>query len=172
MNILTNSAPDENFPDLWVGMDPELQFINPQLPELLAYWNNKRQGRAMPSRADIDPFDLKKHLGNLVLIDVEHSATDFRLRYRLVGSNITARMGRDVTNKYYDEVYDSDVVESANASFCWIFENRAPLRICGRAPTPDKAMYRYEILNLPLSNDGRSVNMVLGEMIFGMPTLA
>ncbi len=168
MNIYTNSSLDHKLPDLWEGADPELQFENPRLAELLDYWKNKCQGRTMPSRTDIDPFDLKRHLGNIALIDVEHAGADFRLRYRLVGSNITALMDRDVTNRYYDEIYDGNVMTNVNTNFRWIFNNLAPLRSYGQADPPGKSVYSYEILNLPLSENGKSVNMVLGEMVFSL----
>ena len=151
-------------PNLWVQIDPGLGFEDPRMVELLDYWRRKRGGRTMPSRADIDPIDLKAHLGNLCLIDVEQNP--LRMRYRLIGSNITQKMGRDATGRYYDEIYAGQLLEDVQASFRWIVEHRAPLRTHGQAFYPDKNFYRYEIINLPLADDGTTVNMVLGNLTF------
>lgn len=164
MARLPNSANDEETPDFWVGMDPTLTFRDPLALGLLAYWNEKRGDRPMPARRDIDPLDLPDHLGNLVLIEVEHEP--LRLRYRLIGTRITSAMERDSTGKYYDEVYEPAIIEHVYDSFRWILRHKAPLRTHGQAFYPDKNFYDYETLNLPLSDDGVTVNMVLGELIF------
>ena len=151
-------------PNLWVNLDPDLKFDDPRMADLLAYWNGKRGSRRMPSRADIDPLELKPHLGNLCLIDVEPEP--LRLRYRLVGSHITQKMGRDATGRWYDELYSGELLRDILASFHWIIEHRAPLRTYGQAFYPDRQFYRYEIINLPLSDDDDKINMVLGTLLF------
>lgn len=164
MTVQPKSTNPNGSPDFWVGMDPDLHFQNPKLHGLVRYWEEKRGTRPMPSRADIDPLELGEHMGNLILIDVEHEPV--RLRYRLVGTNITAAMARDSTGKYYDEIYAEENLKHIYASFHWIFEHKAPLRTHGQAYYPDKNFYDYEALNLPLSDDGETVNMVLGELVF------
>jgi len=48
------ARPAENADDLQVA-----DFISePELPRLFRYRRSKRAGRAMPSRADIDPVDI------------------------------------------------------------------------------------------------------------------
>jgi hypothetical protein len=64
-------------------VNPE-QVEQPPLRSLHAYWNRKRAGRLMPTRADIDPVELRQHLGNLVLIEPVPAEDDFR--YRLIGT--------------------------------------------------------------------------------------
>ena len=145
-------------------MDPELRFQNPKPLELLRYWEEKRGARQMPSRADISPVDMRGHMGDLILIDV--ALAPLRLRYRLVGTNITTVMERDSTGKYYDEIYSTELLSVIYERFDWIIRNKAPLRTHGQAFYPDKNFYNYETLNLPLSDDGETVNMVLGELIF------
>ncbi len=158
------SASDNSVPDFWVGIDPELNFQSAKPLELVRYWQDKRGSRRMPARADIDPLELSDHMGNLILIDVEHAP--LRLRYRLIGTNITTAMARDSTGRYYDEIYSPEIVRHVYGSFDWLFEHKAPLRTHGRAFYPDKNFYDYEALNLPLSNDGETVNMILGELVF------
>lgn len=151
-------------PDLWVGLDPELRFEDPRPLKLLAWWQGKRKGGRLPARRDVEPTELKEHLGNLVLIEVERAP--LRMRYRLIGSAITRAMQRDSTGKYYDELYGPEVLAQTEASFRWLIEHKAPLRASGEAFYPDRNFYRYEVLNLPLADDGETVDMVLGELIF------
>ncbi len=153
-------------PNHWANIDPDLVFEKPSLSKLLAYWNEKRGRRRMSSRADIDPLDLPKHLGHLCLVDIEHDP--LRLRYRLIGAAITETMGRDMTGRYFDDIYEDDILRDSVAAHAWIVEHRAPLRMFGHALYSSKSYYLYEILNLPLSDDGETVNMVFGELRFSL----
>ena len=56
------------------------------------YWEEKRRGRLMPSRADIDPLELRRYLPGIILIDVVDDAR--RYVYRLVGTREVAMRGR------------------------------------------------------------------------------
>lgn len=151
-------------PDLWVNTDATLAFEDPTLAELLRYWQAKRGNRSMPARRDIAPYELKAHIGNICLIDVEHAP--LRLRYRLIGTRIVQVIGRDSTGKYYDEIYAPALLRGILASFEWIVAHRKPLRSFGQAFYPDRNFYEYEIVNLPLSDDDSVVNMVLGKLVF------
>ena len=148
----------------WVRMDPDLACEDPALLDMLTYWEQRKAGRLFPARRDIDPLELRQHLGNIVLIDVEHDP--FRLRYRLLGTRITTTMGRDSTGKYYDEIYPAPLLEEIYRSFRWILEHRAPLRTFGEAFYEDKSFYDYETLNLPLSSDGETIDLIFGSLIF------
>lgn len=154
----------EQFLDLWVNIDDDLVCTDPAARELLAYWEGKKAGRRLPSRKDIDPFEIKGLLRNVLLIDVEHDP--LRLKYRLIGTGITTAMGRDSTGKYYDEIYSKKLLSGIYASFEWMFQNYRPLRTHGEAFYPDRNFYKYETLNLPLSSDGETINMILAGLYF------
>lgn len=150
--------------DFWVRTDASLDCRDPVLFQILDYWKGKRGERDMPGRADIDPVEMRAFLGNIIIIDVERDP--FRLRYRLIGTRITALMGRDSTGKYYDEIYDKGLLSSIYRSFEWIFEHRRPLRTYGEAFYADRNFYEYETLNLPLSSDGEVIDKILGGLCF------
>jgi hypothetical protein len=152
--------------DFWVNLDPDLDCSDPTLLAVHRYWDEKRGRRHMPSRNDIDPLDLGRHLGSIILIDVEHAP--FRLRYRLIGTTATETMQRDSTGKYYDEIYSPELLEKIYASFHWMITHKAPLRTHGEAFYPDRNFYDYEALNLPLLNDDEVINMVLGVLVFNL----
>ncbi len=136
--------------------------LDPRLRDLIAYWSDKRGTRRFPARADLDPLDLKPLLGFLLLVDVVRSeGGDWRLRYRLFGSEFVFYHGRDLTGRWLDEI--------ANAGF------RAELlALYGRAISDgamqtlsydyilERGRQRFQAVLLPLSSDGVTVDIVLG----------
>jgi hypothetical protein len=146
--------------------DPGLSFKRPELGVLLDIWRSKRQGRPMPARADLSPFDLKAHLGNLILVDVEPDP--IRFRYRLVGTAITTIVNRDATGCYFEDLYSGRLLETIMGVNSWVVRERAPLRIFSRTGHYRNEIYNYDGVLLPLSADGETVNMVLGALLFTM----
>jgi hypothetical protein len=148
--------------DLTTIIDPAM-LQTPSLQAVRAYWEEKREGRAMPCRADIDPLDLKAYLPGIFMIDVLANAADFR--FRLLGTAITQHYQRDSTGKTLREVYAT----AKPALFNWLTSvltavvrekrpvfARAPLRAVG------KEYVAYESIHLPLSADGEAVTIILG----------
>ena len=141
-------------------LDPDLGFRSPLLSDLLRYWREKRGDRTMPRRVDIDPLDsgLRPHLGFLVLTDVIEAA---RFRFRLIGSTLTAIVGRDSTGKYLDAVYSPVDYEHMIVAYRWVVTHRVPLRITGDLRHANRSWIDMESLDMPLSSDGRTVDMIL-----------
>ena len=158
----SNRTPRIN--DAGVSEDPSLAFERTELEDLLSIWNALCRGRPMPARADLNPFDLKAHLGDLFLVDVVQDP--LRFRYRLVGTRITHAVQRDVTGKYFDEIYAGKLLEAWTSAHAWVATQRAPLRLFSRTGDPYTRIYAYEGLLLPLSADGETVNMVFGGLLF------
>lgn len=164
--VSTEPAHDQESPsqDLWVNLDPGMACRDQLLQELHGYWESKKRGRKFPSRRDIDPAEIVPHLANVILIDVFHDP--LRLRYRLLGTRITDVMRRNSTGKFYDEIYEPELLEAIYRSFRWMFQNGQPLRTHGESFYPDRKFYTYEALNLPLSTDGETIDMVFGGLVF------
>lgn len=55
----------------------------------------------MPTRADLDPLEMRPWLGNLVLIDV---TPDLRFVYRLYGTAFVDSFGVDMTGRSVDDL--------------------------------------------------------------------
>jgi hypothetical protein len=139
----------------------------PQLPMLQAlrdYWQAKRGDRLGPPRADIRPEELRPHLPNLFLLDVVEGGRD--LRFRLVGTALTQAARRDATGRLFSDVY-SDLPEQLAQLFA-VYRNLVETQQPVFARTnvfwfPHAAYRQCETAILPLSDDGQSVNMILGE---------
>lgn len=152
----------------WITPDPDLNFDNPRLADLLRYWRDKRGERLLPAHGDIDPIELKAHLGLLYFVDVEREPR--RYRFRMIGTAIVATLGRDMSGRYFEDIYPDDILADTVEGFDWIVEHRAPLRLFGIAVYAEKRHYDFEILHLPLASDGETVSMVLGELLLTLAT--
>ena len=151
--------------NLVVGHDSGL--VSPLLLDLRKYWNEKRGTRFAPARADIDPLELRGHLGNLFLVDVLAGPDDFR--FRLIGTNIARAIGRDSTGKTVYQAVGADCPEVAR-QICGVYARVAaekqPVYTRGRMTWASQGPLGYEALHLPLSQDGQVVNMILAELLF------
>jgi hypothetical protein len=132
---------------------------HPSLIRLYEHWEAKRGARAMPSRTDFDPVDLSYILGHLLLMDVI-GPPPWRFRYRLIGSELTQRSGRDLTGRMVDELPESEYRTSVIAWHTAVVEQRTPRRSLTRRVI-DRRWQHYEILTMPLSSDGEAVDMTV-----------
>jgi hypothetical protein len=130
---------------------------NGRLRRLYEYWDGKRAGRAMPSRADIDPLEMREHLGRMHLLDVIEPNL---FRFRLYGSGVTNPNVRDMTGlttrDYEDAAFGAVVTRHYQACV----DEKAPVynEVFG---TLAGAPYEYVRLTLPLSSDDANVEMLL-----------
>lgn len=131
---------------------------HPALVRLLGYWHAKRGERRWPSRADIDPLELRFILGNIVLVDVSWRPLQFR--YRLVGSNIVERIGYDPTGR--DPALNPDPEFRARVLETFTFvANTGRVRSRSAARTVGRFNLMYDALTLPLSTDQQRVDMLM-----------
>lgn len=122
------------------------------------YWVEKCGDRRMPSRADIDPSELKRHLPHITLVDVVDD--ERRYVYRLVGTREVELRGYDPTGRSVMDAYFASSLAAALANYDTVRETRTPLYVAD----PFQVVDRYigeEDLFLPLSNDGDRVNMIM-----------
>jgi hypothetical protein len=148
--------------DLYI--DPLLAFQDARLKELHAYWAGKRQGRAMPARADVHPAEIISHLPSVFLIGAEQgSKTPQDFRVRLMGTALNELFGLDLTRETL-----ADGLEEAQAALgakvlAIVCELRRPLRLHGRIYLPGRpGATPVEAALFPLSATGAKVDMLLG----------
>ena len=122
------------------------------------YWDSKRRGRRMPSRADIDPAEIVPLLPGITLIDVVADARGFV--YRLVGTREVAMRGRDPTGKPVGEGFFGASAEASMASYRDVVMRRAPRLERREFTTPDGRYGREQVILLPLSDDDARVKMI------------
>jgi hypothetical protein len=147
-------------------VDPDLS-DNPRFQDLVAYWRKKRGERPLPRRRDIDPLELRQHLGSLNIIECLPGLADFR--YRLIGTNIAAAYGRDSTGKTVRELYAADDPEYCDF-LLGIYREVATRQVIARLKVnlrPVDKNYRLaDSLLLPLDGGDGTVSSILNEVLF------
>jgi hypothetical protein len=143
---------------------------SPIVREAYAYWRGKRDGAALPARADIDPVEIPRLLPYVSLVEREDGTG--RYRYRLFGSALVEGLGRDPTGQYLDDVYPDFDGSRSKRYRDQVFEMGKPSHRIGRPSLRfPKDFFCVERLYLPLAADGRRVDMVMGVLVFSLDAL-
>ncbi|MGO1121012.1 PAS domain-containing protein [Rhodovibrionaceae bacterium A322] len=129
------------------------------IQHIYSYWNDKRQGRAMPRRADIDPLDMVSLLPNLVLVDVTWDP--FKLTYRLVGTRNVEQRSFDPTGKSVEEGFFGQSKETVLALYKQVAEKGQPLFQREDHLSSAGRRMKDEVIFLPLSEDGQITSQIL-----------
>lgn len=147
---------------------------DPDIRRFVEYWLSKRGGHSYPSRAALDPLEFRYVLGNVVIIEAQPppagSGERWRYRYRLIGANIVARDGYDLTNKTLEDMPDPEYRERVRTTWTdvcktgiWAHHTRE-LFLDGR-------LRRYEVIVMPLASNGEDIDMLISVQR-EMPTAA
>ena len=132
----------------------------PALRHVISYWFDTCGGRPMPARRDISPIEIPSVLSQIWLCD--YLSESDRFRYRLAGEEINDFWGLNLSGKYLDEIVPANRQASVT--------NRARMAIELPAIVYDRACLSLteeitrngERIIPPLSDDGRTVNALLG----------
>lgn len=124
-----------------------------------AYWNEKRGARPAPDRADIDPADIRRALGDTVMF-----AADFvdRWRFRLAGTRVCALFNREIKGEALTSLWrEADQTTLENLALTVTQEKvGAVIGLTGRAA--DGAEADLEMLLLPLAYSGHARVRAIG----------
>lgn len=110
------------------------RFSHPTCVFLRNYWESKRASRAMPSRGDIAPVQLKEHLGWVMMLEALPGERDFR--YRLIGTLVTQYFSNDATGKTVMEAFADSGEPTAkliNSVFRKVARDKIVMRTAGGA---------------------------------------
>ena len=160
MPLLSPSQDRPELPaDAQVGV---LAGAPPDLLEMYAYWQHKRGPRPMPTRADIEPAEIKRLLPGMLLVDVRPSPEGaLEFVYRLVGTREVEMRGHDPTGKRVADAYYGKSADVVTACYRRVVETCQPFldedcfHLPGQEWSPSASIY------LPLSSGGAQVTMVL-----------
>jgi hypothetical protein len=131
-----------------------------------AYWRSKAPEGRLPGRSDIDPLEVPDLLPWLTLVDAIREGERLRLRCRLIGTEVVARFGRDITGLYAEEAYPADYLAKALETYAAIIESRCPNLSRHQIPIAGRDHAEYDRLILPLAEDGETVDMFLACFAF------
>lgn len=126
---------------------------------LAGYWRERAAGGAPPPFGIVDPLALKPALGYIMLLDVLDGGWDYR--YRIYGSEIASRFGRDLTGRH-----TSDITRTAYtgnfyiAAYRAVLARREPLFTVSSSPSYVAAVDWWR-LSLPLADSAGAITRIL-----------
>lgn len=158
------TAPDAESPLQPIEDRDDLE--HERLRGLYDYWRRKRRDRPVPDRADIDPVEMVPWLPHLLLVETMPEIPD--VRFRLIGTWVAGRTGRDDTGKSLTEIGISDSRARVRDAY---LEAARLGRACRRTgPFHDRSGIQKHLpaerLLLPLTRGGSEVSLVLAAIYF------
>jgi hypothetical protein len=138
----------------------------PQLRALLDYWNSKcGADGSLPSRALIDPVELRGLLPHVYLVDV---LPDESFRIRLLGEVHVAIYGTGLVGRSIDEIFPPEHAAQFHRLYKAVLRRRAPVVNAGQVFWwRNKEWLPFEGLHMPLAGDGRKIDMIFAGGVFG-----
>lgn len=130
--------------DYWLGIRPT--------PELL------------PGRVHLDPLDIPAILPWIILFDIGQGPAD--TRYRLIGTRIVERVGRDFTGRLLSEGYWGYDTSKVLEDYWAVAQAGRPELWRRRLVNREGMPQAYDYLLLPLAADGRRVDLLLAAVAF------
>lgn len=132
----------------------------PILNEVEAYWEGLRNGRLLPSRAQVDPRGLERALSYAF---VAERIAPRVARFRVAGQHLTALMGMEVRGMPLTALFAPPARDEVSDTLEQLFEGPAVARISllGEGGLHKPALTGGMLL-LPLRNDQGKVSRLLG----------
>ncbi|MDF1791124.1 MAG: PAS domain-containing protein [Thalassobaculaceae bacterium] len=137
---------------------------SPLLLQAFHYWDDIRGEAAMPGRSDLDPIDIPTLLPHVILLDV--IPPNDRLKVRLVGTQVVQMFGADYTGLFLDEINFGEVREKVLRDYNGAVGVARPIFSDHTFRKLGGFLFDIERVILPLSEDGRSVTMLLAVLDF------
>ena len=141
-----------------------------RLESLYRCWSAQRHDRAMPSRPDIDPVEIPGSVWpHTMLLDVLWTDGVPRFRYRRVGEIFWRALGQEPTGKFVDEVLPETAGyrEYVIGIYREMATRRRPLYTENIFMLKGQAVPMLtRRVSLPLSRDGKTVDMALAGHVF------
>ena len=127
---------------------------------VLRYWQGLPKVDGVADVLKIDPVELRKSLGYLMLVDAGPGENAFR--YALYGSKIAAVAGFDMTGKTVWQVATSSAVQTFFAA-CYraALRLRCPIYTVHKAPPQITASHWHRVI-LPLGTNGAVKRFLVG----------
>ncbi|HEV2189387.1 MAG TPA: PAS domain-containing protein [Stellaceae bacterium] len=142
----------------------ESRIVDPEIRRFVEYLRGKRGEGTYPARVALDPLDFRYVLGDVVIIEAHRSPAGSRwpwhFRYRLIGTNVVARDGYDLTNKSLEDLPEPEYRERVRTTWTEVCETGKPAHHV-RDLILDNRARRYEVVVLPLASNGQDIDMLI-----------
>ena len=143
--------------------DPVL-LSDSKLRRLYDYWRTLGHNGRYPSRRDIDPLAIPDLLPNVFLLDVIGDAQDFV--FRLAGSLVEDAFSMPLRGKSIAEIQRSAGTPIPVAQHVEVARGAGPRYREGSMYVAGREHWKVQRLLLPLSSNGRGIDVLMGGAIF------
>ena len=135
--------------------------------QLFEYWLSMAKPGRLPARSDFDPIDIPKLLEWLSLVEVDWSRDAPRFRFRVVGSSVAERFGRDATGLWFEDAYDDrEIYDVQMEVFTDVAITGQPSLTHPRPPIPDREFIICHRLIVPLAGTTGRVEQMISLLNF------
>ncbi len=129
------------------------QFSKPATILAYEFWRSCCAGRAMPSRADLNPVAMRKFTQHVGLIEIRKEGSHIDYFIRRAGTKWEEVYGA-ITGHLLQEFLPPAIETSWRLVFDAVREARAPLRVTTRVDFQRKNWLKIEMFVAPLGEDG------------------
>lgn len=155
------SSPPDDLPPVLV--DRSLSLTRAATIKGRDYWLGLRHGRAMPSRSDIVPRDMRDflaHVGLIERVSLPDGAEDYAVR--LAGGRIEDVYG-PLSGRPIGATLPSETAARWRLVLNEVSRSRAPLAVSGRMAYANLRHLKYELFIAPLG-EGDTATMLFGAL--------
>lgn len=143
---------------------------DPLLGSALEYWEQARGARFAPCRADIKAAQFRTQLRHMQFIDVvDDGSGTLHFRYRMTGSTLVEIFGSEFAGKFVEDLFDGQKRRVMNELYNSICEARRPVFVHCHYRAVKGLVFKSNRLYFPLSEDGETVTMIMGVLLFLSP---
>jgi hypothetical protein len=137
-----------------VGTNPEIVTI-PLVRQFFQFWRSRSREGRLPTKADMDPTEMRAFLRNIVLSQVHYDPLEFE--YRIIGDELIARFGRNLMRHRVRQAASNKFTKSIYERYCAVVESRQPQFLEGEglsAVREDRPILMSRV-HCPLASDER-----------------
>jgi hypothetical protein len=150
-----------------VGADDLADDFHEPMRTLLAYWDERCEGRPALPRANLEPLDIPRLLKNVFLVDLV-SRAPFDVTFRLLGTKVVDNEGEFTGKPLSELIARGPETESLWQHYERVMDGEVCLRLDSLA-WQDREFVLYDVLLLPMMRRGESIDSALGMALYGEP---
>ncbi len=149
-------------PEVWCRDESFLEDCPPKIGKLYRFWRACCGTRAMPTRSEMSPCFVSKHLPNLLVVNVEPPRNNLgSYRYRFIGASEIALRWADPTARLVEDSYFGRRPQALVAGFERVRRDRGFLCRTINYNLIKGAWISELMINLPISDDGHTVSQIM-----------
>jgi hypothetical protein len=129
-----------------------------------AWWHAKAGSRPLPDRADLDPAEISQLLPYVLISEL---IRPFRIRYRLLGTEVVQIAGMDFAGCYLDELIPAGDEEPWMDHYRLCAQTARPVYGVSTVKTLHGSAFSYEYGIWPLTKGSAEVSQFIGIEDYG-----